>query len=188
MPRAATAVYAPPTTTTRASTDAREEEGEGVVPGKSPTKASRMRAAAAAAASAAFRARGEAFPATPELPEEVRAAAHAAAAASSPEDAFVAALAAGAAAAAASGGWTNPATSPGAVPAAADAERVLRFDPHRGAAGAFYFDDTSETASEVRSVRSERAGEERTVRQALGVPEAESPAPPQSASSLTRPS
>ena len=186
MPRAATAVYAPPTTTTRASTDAREEEGEGVVPGKSPTKASRMRAAAAAAASAAFRARGEAFPATPELPEEVRAAAHAEPAASSPEDAFVAALAAGAAAAAAaSGGWTNPATSPGAVPAAADAERVLRFDPHRGAAGAFYFDDTSETASEVRSVRSERAGEERTVRQALGVPEAESPAPPRSVSLAT---
>lgn len=176
MPRAATAVYAPPTKNTRASTDKkREEDGEGenVVPGKSPTKASRMRAAAAAAASAAFRARGEAFPATPELPEEVRAAAHAAAAASSPEDAFVAALAAGAAAAAASGGLTHPAASPGAVPVAADAERVLRFDPHRGAAGAFYFDDTSETASEVRSVRSERLGEERTVRQALGVPEPE---------------
>ena len=56
MPRAATAVYAPPTKNTRASTDKkREEDGEGenVVPGKSPTKASRMRAAAAAAASAA---------------------------------------------------------------------------------------------------------------------------------------
>ena len=147
-----------------------------------------MRAAAAAAAAAASRRRCEAFPATPELPEEIRAAAHAAAVASSPEDAFVAALAAGAAGAAASGGrtrpWTNPPTTPGAVPGPdtesppgtsgrLERERVLRFDPHRGAAGAFYFDDTSDTASEARSTRESAAWAERTVRRVLGVPEPE---------------
>ena len=158
---------------------------------KSPTKASRMRAAAAAAAGAGAgaHARGGAVPATPEVPEEVRAAAHAAAAASSPEDAFVAALAAGAAAAAAGVGggrlWTDPPASPGAVPGPAafgasrrssaplERERVLRFDPCSGAAGAFYFDASSETGSEARSERA--ACEARTVRQALGVPETESP-------------
>ena len=52
-------------------------------------------------------------------------------------------------------------------------ERVLRFDPCSGAAGAFYFDASSETGSEARSERA--ACEARTVRQALGVPETESP-------------
>ena len=149
-------------------------------------------AAAAAAAGAGAYARGGAVPATPELPEEVRAAARAAAA-SSPEDAFVAALAAGAAAAAAGVGggrlWTDPPASPGAVPGPAafgaprrssgplERERMLRFDPRSGAAGAFYFDASSETGSEapVSEARSERAAREpRTVRQALGVPETES--------------
>ena len=166
---------------------------------KSPTKASRMRAAAAAAAGAGAgaHARGGAVPATPEVPEEVRAAARAAAAASTPEDAFVAALAAGAAAAAAGVGGgrlgTDPPASPGAVPGPAafsrtprsvreasrrssaplERERVLRFDPRSGAAGAFYFDASSETGSEARSERA--ACEARTVRQVLGVPETESP-------------
>ena len=190
------AVYAPPTGTTRThAPDAAEGGGQDHrgAPRKSPTKASRLRAAAAAAAGAGARAheRGGVFPATPELPEEVRAAAHAAAAASSPEDAFVAALAAGAAAAAAGVGggrlWTDPPASPGAVPGPAafgaplvkgrssgplERERVLRFDPRSGAAGAFYFDASSETGSEAQSERAASAA--RTVRQALGVPEPES--------------
>ena len=186
-------MYAPPTGTTRThAPDAPEGGGEDHrgAPRKSPTKASRMRAAAAAAAGARAGAheRAGVVPATPELPEEVRAAAHAAAAASSPEDAFVAALAAGAAAAAAGVGggrlWTDPPASPGAVPGPAafgaprrssgplERERVLRFDPRSGAAGAFYFDASSETGSEAQSERA--ACVARTVRQALGVPEPES--------------
>ena len=175
--RAAAVVYAPTPGMTSKPTDATEEDSQdrGGHPLQSPTKALRMRAAAAAAAAAAgaeSRARGGAFLATPELPEEVRAAARAAAFAASPEDACTTAFAAGAAGAAASSGgsrrWTTLPTPPGA---AREGGRVLRFDPHRGAAGAFYFDDSSETASEARSERA--ACEASTVRRALGVPEAE---------------
>ena len=145
-------------------------------------------AAAAAGGGAGAHARGGAVPATPEVPEEVRRSRRRGC------GGFVSgrrlrgrsrrARRRRRRASAAGGSGRTPA-SPGRFPGPAafgasrrssaplERERVLRFDPCSGAAGAFYFDASSETGSEARSERA--ACEARTVRQALGVPETESP-------------
>jgi len=81
---------------------------------------------------------------TPLLPQEVRDAA-AAAAAADPNDALVAALAAGAAAAGEARGANGEGAMPPPPPTTTRQNRVLRFDPSVGAAGAFYFSDASVT-------------------------------------------
>ena len=185
-------VYAPPSTTKQSSSQSE-------VPEKGLTKANRMRAAAnvaAMAAASAFSARHDTNtnPLTPTLPDEVRAAAHAAAASASPEHALVAALAAGAAAMKAAHGegnnrWTLPLSPSGKSLTGNDQstvsnshgqpDRVLRFDPEQGNAGAFYFGERSfhsgpgSEGSGGGSTVSDGAALDfqRSVRAALGVPE-----------------
>ena len=169
-----------------------------VPPKRSPAKARRMRAAAEAAAATSFRGFSPtdcpytSTPLTPELPEEVRAAAHCAAHAESScsmgnqsEPSLAAALKAGVAVAARAGvcgkdaaflknasgeGWHLPASPTSNDP------RVLRFDPNRGVAGAFYFGYGSEDAPDSDSgsagdVFGEDSAFQRSVRAALGVAE-----------------
>ena len=158
---------------------------------KSPTKASRARAAAAAAAGAGAgaHARGGAVPATPSVPEETfaqpRARLRRLRLRKTPRGCARGGRGGG------GGGRRRRAAldgPPGVSRGGSRPRRVRCFSAFLGPARAraraslrpvlgrrrpFYFDASSETGSEARSERA--ACEARTVRQALGVPETESP-------------